>query len=499
VADNHGLEALMFSTKVKIGLLLAVHVGAGLLLAWYVNTYRLSPVSNWISTGLLTLVLAQAGLIGVWGGLSTIRLALRLPAVVAATALAWAVLFIMNPMAKLFDFLNITLTVMPILVVLSVKRYSRGRLRLAHLANESPAAKRFQFSIRHLLLATAVVAVLLGIGGGVRTFINTHGSIMAVAILSPFFVMVELATLWAALGVGKPTLRLAVVVPTAFVIGTVPMYYFYGRLVGQGFGWMWMLLSGMFGCHAIISAASLLVVRSCGWRMLSGAEVTAIPNPEPTRRFRPQFQLWHLFLVVTLVGVGFGTWHWLTRKVVVVRTPTAEDEDWFSDFMEEDEQEDMEGMKSADLNHKRNVAIATGRFMRGTWLLVSLHVVQADIVEQAFEQRVGRDEELTEGPMWKTMNWGMSLNEFDAIGGQTTELTITSEQDKIDYPEEFEDVPHNIKVVAKQTLPCTITPGRPHILYVEGDQAIVVDGKMSIEEFAKANLGNYLVVTVEIR
>ncbi len=303
------------SSKAKIGLLVAVHVVGGLLMAWYVKTHRLSPASNWISTGLLALVLAQAGLIGVWGGLSTIRLALRLPAVVAATALAWAVLLIVNSMAMLFDFLNITLTAVPIFVVLSVLRYSRRRLRLAHLANESPSAKGFQFSIRHLLLATAIVAVVLGISRAVRASLNTQSGIVLVGVYPPCGVVVELATLWAALGMGRPTLRLVVIVPAAFVVGIPTL------------GWMWMPFSAHFGLQAIITAASLLVVRSCGWRMVSGAEIneiTAIPAPEPTRRFRPQFQLWHLFLVVTLVGVGFGTWTWLTRKVVVVRAVTPD-------------------------------------------------------------------------------------------------------------------------------------------------------------------------------
>jgi hypothetical protein len=86
-------------------------------------------------------------------------------------------------------------------------------------------------------------------------------------------------------------------------------------------------------------------------------------------------------------------------------------------------------------------------------------------------------------------------------GRKKTELTISDPEFEldIDYPEEFEEVTHNINVVAKQTLPGTITPGRPHIVYVEGDQAINVDGKMTVDEFAKANPGNYLVVTVELR
>lgn len=83
-------------------------------------------------------------------------------------------------------------------------------------------------------------------------------------------------------------------------------------------------------------------------------------------------------------------------------------------------------------------------------------------------------------------------------------------------------VEHNINIVAKRTLPCWITPSRvhivdvpagrgghagravmpssipPRIVYVEGDQSINVDGKMTIEEFAKQNPGNYLVVTVTL-
>jgi hypothetical protein len=102
--------------------------------------------------------------------------------------------------------------------------------------------------------------------------------------------------------------------------------------------------------------------------------------------------------------------------------------------------------------------------------------------------------------MWETMTWGISLDEFDAIGGQITELRITCDSNvEIDSPEEFEDVTHNIEVVATKTLPGTITPGRPHVVYVEGDQAINVDGKMTLDEFAKANPGYYIVVAVEVR
>jgi hypothetical protein len=141
-------------------------------------------------------------------------------------------------------------------------------LRLADLASDSPASEGFQFSIRHLLLATAFVAVVLGIGRSVRTLSDTQSGVIAVAIFPPCFVMVELATLWAALGIGQPTPRLAVVVPTAFVVGAIPVFYVpspFDQSLSELV--IWPIVVGL---QSIITAASLLIVRSCGWRLIRG-------------------------------------------------------------------------------------------------------------------------------------------------------------------------------------------------------------------------------------
>jgi hypothetical protein len=143
-----------------------------------------------------------------------------------------------------------------------------------------------QFTIRHLLMATAVVAIVLGIGQGVRAFADGQGEegfFMAarldlfVAILSPCLIVVDLVTLWAALGIGRPTSRLAVVVPMAFVLGTIPMYY-----LGEK-GWSSLIIwSAIMGLQAIIIAASLLVVRSCGWRLvLCPTTISTRPSVSP--------------------------------------------------------------------------------------------------------------------------------------------------------------------------------------------------------------------------
>jgi hypothetical protein len=93
----------------------------------------------------------------------------------------------------------------------------------------------------------------------------------------------------------------------------------------------------------------------------------------------------------------------------------------------------------------------------------------------------------------------VAFGEERSSGGRSTYLGVKVYGHAYSTPSRNPSVEHNINVVANKTLPGTITPGRPHIVYVEGDQKIVVDGNMTLEAFAKANPGNYLVVTVEVR
>ena len=250
----------MFSTKVKIGLLVAVHVVAGLLLAW---TARLAttpfPISKF---GLFALVFAEAGMLGIWGGLSTMRLVWRLLAVPLAILYLWR-LVVPEPVVLLL----IALTAVTILVVLVVLRHSRRKLRLAHLENESPASEGFQFSISHLLVATALVATVLGVGRGVRAISTWQENMFVVAVFPPCFVMVELAALWAALGLGRPWPRLAVVVPTAFVVGDIPIFYMGTPAIDVPI-WQLIIWPIIMGLQTIVTAASLLTVRCCGYRLV---------------------------------------------------------------------------------------------------------------------------------------------------------------------------------------------------------------------------------------
>jgi len=274
----------MISSKTKIGLLVAGHVVAGLLLGSIVylkvdTGADLRP----LMIALDALVFAEAGLLGIWVALGTARPLRWVPVVLAITAYLGAVLVTAyhswqtDTIAKHL-LLEIALPTFSLLFILSVMRHGQRRLRLTHSAVWSTTCAGLQFSIRHVLLATAVVAVVLGMGRGISTFADMvgKGAFLAearlelfVATLSPCLIVVDLATLWAALGTGRPPPRLAVVLPMAFVVGTIPIYY-----LGNEDSSSFVVWSVIFGLQAIITAASLLVVRSCGWRLVSGGGTT---------------------------------------------------------------------------------------------------------------------------------------------------------------------------------------------------------------------------------
>ncbi len=206
-----------------------------------------------------------------------------------------------------------------------------------------------------------------------------------------------------------------------------------------------------------------------------------MPDDQPTRRIR--FTLKQLFLLVALVAVGMAIGKWVFRKEVVVRAATAEEqlidrhESWGND---------------------RNAAVLTVRFMKGTTLTATTYLVTAGLVmkgETHFARSNKRERRIA--TVW------MGLNDELVPGSPANSHLFfafeTPRRIGWDFLSSSRPIIHDFKTVAKQTVPGTITPGRPHIVYVEGDQWIVVDGSMTVEEFAKANPGDYLVVTVEVK
>lgn len=151
-----------------------------------------------------------------------------------------------------------------VFVPLAVLRHSRRQLNLAPYYDAQTNAEGLQFTIKHLI--TAAVAAVLGLGRAVQIVENENNApdmLLAVVVVCPCIVIVELAILWGTLGTGRPTLRLFVVLPTAFLLGAIPPYYLKETIQPDWLdfvGW-----SCLIGLQATITAGSLLVIRSCGY------------------------------------------------------------------------------------------------------------------------------------------------------------------------------------------------------------------------------------------
>lgn len=264
----------MVSPKLKIGLLLAVHLAVGIPLSCAAYVLRL----GFETAGAVfwAVVLAETGLLGIWGAFGATRPIWRIPVVLAATTCLGVVTAAAERSRDEIDMavvVAVALPAMVVFVVLCILRYGRRKLQLLPSSSWPATSEGFQFTLRHLLLVTAVVAVVFGIGQGTRAIPTPDlydGSWVMLFILivnrglSP--IAVDLATLWAALGNGRPARRLAVVVPAAFGLGLLPPLFLQGSGWRDFVGWSFII-----GFQATITAASLLVIRSCGWRLVRTA------------------------------------------------------------------------------------------------------------------------------------------------------------------------------------------------------------------------------------
>lgn len=250
---------LAVNRRIK-ALIAALIIAVPLATAWASNYNYQWPDVNVVVH--LSLVFTEAGLLGLWAAFGQSRLwprslcigsgliCLSISILIAHDGRWWLdnlrvenlleTGFVVNAPALLAFF------------VLRILRRSSG-LRLVASPPLQPALEGFQFSIKHLMVVTALVAAILSLGNGGHIWFNF---VVIVAV-------VELATLWAALGLRSPLPRLMIVLPCGFVVGIVPPSFMMMRGDWRDVAF-W---SGITGFQAIITAATLLVFRSCGWRL----------------------------------------------------------------------------------------------------------------------------------------------------------------------------------------------------------------------------------------
>ncbi len=146
----------MFSTKTKVGLLVAGHLVAGILVAAFCHENKIFP--HPVTVVFLALTLADAGLLGIWLALGGGRWWKRFGVILASTIYVGWLGWLISGNVSLVIFFDLPIT----LVAIGLAVFRRKGLKIAVL---SPlAAEGLQFSISHLLGSTALVAVLLAVG-----------------------------------------------------------------------------------------------------------------------------------------------------------------------------------------------------------------------------------------------------------------------------------------------------------------------------------------------
>ena len=253
--------------------LVIVHV-----VAWFIGLSaasigQLTNIFDFLT--LVPLLYGQLCLLGVWLALGTNALHYR----VAGTLTGIALLAMITGYRSRMPLNEVFIQVLPIVAsfslavaaVLLVVRRWKAHL-VAHGSGLPVAAiEGLQFSIRHLFLLTTVVAVLLMFAQGIGLVTENAswlGTSAYIGLLALCLVAITVGTVWAGLGVGRPIERIILVMFLAFFTGLLFVYATTGRGTTM-ISWQqaWPMPTLMVLTAAIVTA-SLLVVRSNGYRLV---------------------------------------------------------------------------------------------------------------------------------------------------------------------------------------------------------------------------------------
>jgi hypothetical protein len=207
-------------------------------------------------------ILCQAVLLAVWVVSSGVSPWGRMAGLVAGAAFLEALF----PDDLRREFLGISTITIAVTTAICFVGRALG-MRLVQQDNHArPAraeAEGLRFSIRGLMAFTAAVALL---SAGARALQDSlKVMILRTAVCAMCFVAVGLVALWAALGDTRPLRRGPVVLALSPVLGVL----FAFAAGAQRAGWVYIILIMLL--YPALLLGSLLVVRSCGYRLVRGA------------------------------------------------------------------------------------------------------------------------------------------------------------------------------------------------------------------------------------
>jgi hypothetical protein len=222
--------------------------------------------------------MAQVSLLSVWVGLGAGRWPLRL-------LLAWVIALLMASVslkagARLSLVRWLWLESQFIVPVMLAIARRRGWCLVRFAPGPPPLSLRWQFSVRHLLLAMVVVAILLGIGHYAQGAAQMHKglpvwppgtstvSLMAAryGVWALRFVVGPLVAVWACLGIADAPARVLAAAIVASAHGALPPYCFGGT------AWDCFCSIGIALVQILTVIITLLVFRGLNYRVAQTRE-----------------------------------------------------------------------------------------------------------------------------------------------------------------------------------------------------------------------------------
>lgn len=241
--------------------LLLTHLLLGIGAAWLCTRW---PRTTSYEIAILGLVFGQGVLLGSWAGLANKSLGVRIAGLVCGSFYISTVVAIGH--TSTVEGRLVCLVFVPMstvgLLFMALSRY-RGIAIAFSDETEARYSTPIQFTMKELLCVTAVISVLLGSGRVIRSLGGQSLGIgVLLIVLAICACVMAYLVVWAGLGHGHVPLRFSTVLVIGFVVGLLPHYFF-----GYS-GWPSLVWSGFIVVAGIVAVPSLLVVRSCGYRVV---------------------------------------------------------------------------------------------------------------------------------------------------------------------------------------------------------------------------------------
>jgi hypothetical protein len=143
----------------------------------------------------------------------------------------------------------------------------------------------------------------------------------------------------------------------------------------------------------------------------------------------------------------------------------------------------------------RNILVVTGTFSLNTWLSASLYHVKSGDIREINSFTVGRTPNAIGAPHWVDMKFTLALGDRIGPEGRMTQLGSAGQSRG---GGSSSDILNDVVPISTITLPGRLSSGKRRIVYLAGDPGFKLDTSMSVQQFADENLGNYLVVELEL-